>query len=119
MTRLEIFTNRSIEENLIEAFEKEGVAKAYSKIPIVHGVGSSGPRMGDAIWPEENTAFVIWCEEAEAEGIRRAVAAVKHDFPDEGMKLFELGGGTPCNTTGASAVHHGEGLLKAAEDFVE
>ena len=89
MIRVEIVANRSVEENLLDAFREEGVGKFYTKYPIVLGVGSSGPRMGDAIWPEENFALVIWCEEAEAQGLEKAVAAVKKVFPDEGIKLFK------------------------------
>jgi hypothetical protein len=48
--------------------------------------------MGDAVWPEENFALVIWCEAEEAAGIGRAVAKVKERFPDEGVRLFSLGG---------------------------
>ncbi|MDR1230681.1 MAG: hypothetical protein LBK61_04690 [Spirochaetaceae bacterium] len=90
MTRIEIFTNRSVEENLVEAFQNRDVAKTYSKVPIVHGVGSSGPRMGDAIWPEENVAFIIWCDEDEAESIKQAVDEVKSQFPGEGIKFFSM-----------------------------
>jgi hypothetical protein len=46
--------------------------------------------MGDAIWPEENFAIVVWCEEEEARAIRRAVLKVKEQFPGEGIKLFGL-----------------------------
>jgi hypothetical protein len=46
--------------------------------------------MGDAVWPEENFALIIWCEEEEARGIARAVANVKEHFPDEGIKVFGL-----------------------------
>ena len=88
MIRLEIVANRSVEENIFEAFKKEGVGKYYTKYPTIFGVGSSGPRMGDAIWPEENFALVIWCEEDEALAIRRVVASVKEEFPDEGIKVF-------------------------------
>jgi hypothetical protein len=90
MLRIEIVANHSVEENILEAFAGEQVGKHYTKYPGVFGVGSSGPRMGDAIWPEENFALVIWCEEEEARGIARAVAAVKERFPDEGIKLFGL-----------------------------
>ncbi|MDR0386758.1 MAG: hypothetical protein LBH57_01855, partial [Treponema sp.] len=62
----------------------------YTKYPGVYGVGSSGPRMGDAIWPEENFALVIWCDTEEARGIERAVAVVKAQFPSEGIKLFGI-----------------------------
>jgi hypothetical protein len=79
-----------VEENILEAFAREQVGKYYTKYPSVFGVGSSGPRMGDAIWPEENFGLVVWCEEEEARGIARAVASVKEQFPDEGIKLFGL-----------------------------
>jgi hypothetical protein len=49
--------------------------------------------MGDAIWPEENFAMVIWCEDEEARTIAQALAGVKERFPDEGIKLFGLRSG--------------------------
>ncbi|MDR3116082.1 MAG: hypothetical protein LBU25_11260 [Treponema sp.] len=88
MIRIEIVANHSVEDNIMEALKHEGVGKFYTKYPSVFGVGSRGPRMGDAIWPEENFALVIWCEEEEARGIERAVQAVKKSFPDEGIKCF-------------------------------
>jgi hypothetical protein len=90
MMRIEIIANHSVEENILEAMRREGVGKFYTKYPGVYGVGAAGPRMGDAIWPEENFALVIWCEEDEARGIERAVADVKSHFPGEGIKLFGL-----------------------------
>jgi NDP-sugar pyrophosphorylase family protein len=88
MIRVEIVANRSVEENILEALAKEGVAKFYTKIPNVLGVGACGPRMGDAVWPEENFALIVWCEKNEAEGIERAIKKVKEKFPGEGIKLF-------------------------------
>ncbi|MDR1619019.1 MAG: hypothetical protein LBS06_08295, partial [Treponema sp.] len=88
--RVEIVANQSVEENIFEVFAKEQVGKYYTKFPNILGAGSSGPRMGDAIWPEENFALVIWCEPEEALGIKRAVAQVKEQFPDEGIKFFSL-----------------------------
>jgi hypothetical protein len=78
----------SIQENILEALKDHGVGKYYTLYPNVMGVGSSGPRMGDAIWPEENFALIIWCEEEEARGIVQAAAEVKEKFPDEGVKVF-------------------------------
>jgi bifunctional DNase/RNase len=46
--------------------------------------------MGDAIWPEENFALVIWCDADEAHHIEKAVASVKKQFPDEGIKVFGI-----------------------------
>jgi len=90
MIRIEIIANRSVEENILEALAKEEVGKYYTKIPTVVGVGTCGPRMGDAVWPEENFALIIWCEETEGRGIQQAIAKVKEKFPDEGIKIFGI-----------------------------
>ena len=90
MKRIEIVANHSVEENILEALSKENAGKYYTKYPSIMGVGSTGPRMGDAIWPEENFAIVIWCEDEEALAIQRAVSKVKEIFPDEGIKIFGL-----------------------------
>jgi len=88
MIRVEIIANHSVEENILEALAKENVGKYYTKYPSILGVGSAGPRMGDAVWPEENFALVIWCTEDEARAIKRAVDSVKKKFPGEGIKIF-------------------------------
>ena len=98
MIRLEIIANHSVEENIHEALDFEGVGKNYTKYPHILGAGSSGPRMGDAVWPEENFALVIWCEEEEARRIQRAVGEVKTHFPDEGIKVFGLPEEPPQNS---------------------
>ncbi|MCL2878815.1 MAG: hypothetical protein FWF29_01095 [Treponema sp.] len=90
MMRLELIANHSVEENVLDALKAEGVGKYYTKYPNIIGVGSSGPRMADAVWPEENFVMVFWCEEDEARGIERATATVKKEFPTEGVKLFGL-----------------------------
>ena len=93
MIRIELIANNSVEENILEALAAEQVGKFYTKYPNVMGVGRSGPKMGDAIWPEENFVLVIWCEEEDVKGIERAVANVKERFPSEGIKLFGLRSG--------------------------
>jgi hypothetical protein len=90
MFRIEIIANHSVEENILEALVKENAGKYYTKFPSILGVGSAGPRMGDPVWPEENFALIIWCEEEEARAIERAVNSVKEKFPGEGIKLFGL-----------------------------
>lgn len=95
MIRVEIIANNSVEENILEALAAENAGKFYTKIPNALGVGRSGPKRGDAIWPEGNFVLVIWCEEDEALAIERAVAKVKGEFPGEGVKLFGLRSGEP------------------------
>jgi hypothetical protein len=90
MLRIEIIANHSVEENILEALISEDVGKYYTKYPNILGVGSTGPRMGDSVWPEENFALIIWCEIEEARAIERAIAKVKEKFPGEGIKVFGL-----------------------------
>lgn len=89
MKRIEIIGNRSIEEDLFELFKKNNICNFYTKVPIVHGVGSSGPRLGDTIWPEENFLIIVYCDEKEAKKILDAIKHIKKYFHDEGLKLFE------------------------------
>jgi hypothetical protein len=88
MIRVEIIANHSVEENIMEALAREQVGKFYTKIPNILGVGSAGPRMGDAVWPEENFSMIIWCEEEEARAIKRVIAKIKEQFSGEGIKVF-------------------------------
>ncbi|MCX7788636.1 MAG: hypothetical protein N2442_13180 [Spirochaetes bacterium] len=90
MKRLEIIGNRSIEEDLFELFKAKGVVKKYTKFPIVHGVGSTNPKQGDPIWPEENFLLIIYCDEEEASAIRDIVKELRGYFPTEGLRMFEM-----------------------------
>lgn len=90
MNRIEIIANRSIQEDMFDAFKKADVVKHYTLIPGVLGVGKSGPRMGDHIWPEENFSLIIYCDEAEAEKIRKVISELKTFFINEGIKIFEM-----------------------------
>jgi len=89
MKRIEIIGNRSIETDLFEIFKKYNIVNYYTKVPIVHGCGTSGPRLGDIVWPEENFLLIVYCEEKEAKKIIKAIKELKEYFRDEGIKLFE------------------------------
>ena len=88
MRRVEIIANHSIEEDMFEQFNRRGIVQAFTKIPNVQGVGTSGPRRGDHIWPEENFILIIYCDDDEAAQIQEAIEEVKEFFPDEGIKVF-------------------------------
>ena len=89
MKRIEIIGNRSIEADLFDIFKKKNIVNSYTKIPIVYGVGTSGPRQGDHTWPEENFLLIIYCSDKEAKEIENSVKETKSYFKDEGLKLFE------------------------------
>jgi hypothetical protein len=46
--------------------------------------------MGDGIWPEENFLLIVYTEDDMAEKIISVVRDLKIDFPDEGIKIFEI-----------------------------
>ena len=88
MIRAEIIANHSVEDNIFEALAEADACKRYTKYTVVFGVGKRGPRMGDAVWPEQNFAIVCYCDEAEYKRIEGAVAQVKEEYGEEGIKLF-------------------------------
>jgi hypothetical protein len=90
MKRIEIIGNRSIEDDLFDILKEKELDKVYTKIPVVMGVGSSGPRMGDHIWPEENFLLVFYLEEKQVKTIKKLLTEFKRCFPQEGIKLFEM-----------------------------
>ena len=90
MKRIEIIANRSIQDDMLDAFKKADIVKHYTLIPIVLGIGNSGPRMGDHIWPEENFSLTVYCENQEADKIKSVISELKSFFTTEGIKLFEL-----------------------------
>jgi nitrogen regulatory protein PII len=90
MKRIEIIANRSILDDMLDAFKKADIVKHYTLIPIVLGVGNSGPRMGDHIWPEENFSLTVYCDNREADKIKIVITELKAFFTLEGIKLFEL-----------------------------
>lgn len=90
MVRIEIVADAAVESDIMGALHRRGVAKAYSKIPLVHGEGDSTPKHGNHIWPEENFILIVYCETYEAAEIRAAISEVKSRFPDVGIKIFEM-----------------------------
>ncbi|MFQ3621371.1 MAG: PG0541 family transporter-associated protein [Spirochaetales bacterium] len=90
MKRVEIIGNRSIEEDLFELFQQKGLARKYTKLPLVHGIGTTNPKLGDPIWPEENFLLILYCDEEEASAIREIVKELREYFPTEGIRMFEM-----------------------------
>ena len=91
MVRLEMIANRSVEGDLFDLMHKRGLGEVhYTRIPVVYGVGDSGPRQGDHVWPEENFLLLIYCGEDVADRLTEVVRELKRVFPDEGIKLFRV-----------------------------
>jgi hypothetical protein len=90
MKRLEIVCSRAIHDDLFDLLHKHEAGRHFSMFPTVFGSGSSEPKKGDPVWPEENFVLVIYCEEEEAGRVSMAVRELKSFFPDEGVKIYSV-----------------------------
>ena len=90
MVRVEIIANRSTESDLFERLSAHNVAKQHTIVPVVHGIGYSGPRRGDHTWPEENFLVIVYCDKEEAAIINSVVEGIQAEFPEEGVSIFSV-----------------------------
>ncbi len=86
--RVELFANRSVQEDLFERLNRQKLAQLHSLIPETQGIGLNGPRRGDHIWPEENFILITYVEEDEARKIKAVVDDLRAFFPTEGITVF-------------------------------
>jgi hypothetical protein len=88
MKRLEIIANKSVQENILQGLEAHIEDFSYTLIPVVHGKGKNGERLGTAIWPEENCMIISYLTCRQADAANFIVENVKNRFPKEGIKIF-------------------------------
>ncbi len=89
MIRLEIIANNTVEIDIFKALEDVDPGFYYTRINNVHGRGKSDPRMGDAVWPEENFIYIIYTDNIIASKMVEAVKAIKEKFTIEGIKIYK------------------------------
>lgn len=88
MVRVEIIFSQAVEEDFFDCFREEKVGYNYTKINNVTGAGMSNPKLGDAIWPQLNEMFVIYCDKNEAEKLVKIVEKLRAHYPMEGIACF-------------------------------
>ena len=93
LVRIEIICSQALEEDFNEEFKNAGVAKRYTKISQVMGAGYSNPHLGDAVWPQLNLMYIIYCDDDEAKKIQDIVVKLRKLFITEGIACF-IGRGT-------------------------
>ena len=89
VVRLEIIFSQALEEDFKEAFKEEKLAARYTKLANVMGAGYSNPRLGDAIWPQLNLMYLIYCNEEEAEKIVAICQKLREKYMAEGIACFK------------------------------
>lgn len=88
MKRVEIVINYALETDLLDAFRENGVGTKYTSVSNVTGRGESDPKMGDAVWPQVNSIFVIVCEEPELEVLKKIILDLRNLYPKDGIAMF-------------------------------
>ena len=88
MIRVEVVGNRSVQEDFFDRLAEGEVGQHHTLFPEVQGVGISGPRQGDHVWPEENFVFFAYVEREEARAIKEIVMELQEVFSGEGITFF-------------------------------
>lgn len=92
MKRIEFFMSQSVEEDFLALIEKLHFVTRkdirYTKIPAIMGRGCSNPKMGDAIWPQLNCAYIVYCDDDDAPRFAEIVRNVRGMYPSEGIAAF-------------------------------
>lgn len=86
--RVEIISNQSVQDDIIELLEEEIPELEYTVVPVVHGRGVRAKKLGTSTWPEQNFVLFTYVNKINALKIKAIIAAVKQKFCDEGISLF-------------------------------
>ncbi len=89
LTRLELIFSQALEEDFVAEFKEKKLAARYTKIANVMGAGYSNPRLGDAIWPQLNIMYIIYCSEEEAQKIIEICQSLREKYISEGIACFK------------------------------
>ena len=86
--RIEIVSNQSVQDEIIELMEQEIPEIEYTLIPTVQGRGRYSKKLGDTTWPEQNFVLFAYVEKEVALKVKAIISAVKKKFPTEVITLF-------------------------------
>ena len=81
---------QAVEQDILDAFDLFQVPLQYTIVPTVHGRGKTSPKLGDAVWPEENFLLIMYCDDAVVELIERSLDLVRKKYDHEGIGFFVL-----------------------------
>lgn len=86
--RIEIIFSQAVEEDFVAEFKEQQVGLKYTKLANVMGAGFSNPRLGDAIWPQLNMMYIIYCGEEDCAKIIAIVEKLREKYMGEGIACF-------------------------------
>ncbi len=79
---------QAVKEDILDAFVVYEVPPYYTIIPSVHGRGKTSPKLGDAVWPEENFMLIVYCDQDVVQRIEQAIELVRKKYDHEGIGFF-------------------------------
>ena len=88
MYRIEIISNKSVEDDITEILEEHIPDILYTTVPLVYGKGGNARKLGTTTWPETNFVMVSYIKDNELPVVKAVIKAVKEKFNGEGIKLF-------------------------------
>ena len=88
LLRLEIILSQSIEDDFISAFLSCDTGHMFTKLDHVMGQGFSTPKMGDSIWPQLNSMYVVYCTQEQIGPIKEIIDSLRKEYPGEGVACF-------------------------------
>ncbi len=90
MRLLFIIIDQSIEPDVLEVFEQQGV-EHWSRWADVHGSGRTGTKRGDPIWPGLNIVFLVGVSAEVVEPLVQSLHAMRDTFPlTPGLRIFSV-----------------------------
>lgn len=90
MYRVEIVSNRSVKDEIVEGLESAMPGILYTVLPQAEGRGKRDRKLGTTTWPELNFALFAYVEDSDLAGVRAVVREVKSRFPKEGIAIFAV-----------------------------
>jgi hypothetical protein len=84
-----LFYDRAIDDEVIDALTACCI-QHYSRWHDLSGVGSTGPHMGDHIWPAMNNAIMSVVPAEAAETVLARVRELQAEFPFTGLRAVVL-----------------------------
>ena len=88
MKRIEIISNKAIEDEVIAALSKIGHREAFTLLSPVFGRGEKGRREASAVWPELNSLFIIYIEDDRLDVLKTVLTKVKENFNVENLRCY-------------------------------
>jgi hypothetical protein len=86
--RYDVILSSAIEEDFLQGMERRVPGFRYTKMTGVTGRGYSVPKLGDAIWPQLNSAFVLYCDDRESEAVLAVVEELRERYRGEGLACW-------------------------------